>query len=348
MVTVLLSALAAGLVAGCDWRRLTHVTNRFYRMDTVVDITLVVPRGSRVEATWEAVDTLLKEWEERFSQTHPRSELRRLNEAAHDTVTVSPVLARMIARSLELGALLDGAFDPTILPIKELWGLGEGENEGSVPADEHIERALDRVDYRAVEVDTATATVRFLRDDITVDVGGVAKGGALQRLGRELESRGYHDYLIAAGGDILAEGRRRDGEAWHIGVQHPRAPDTLLATIRLDGGAVVTSGDYERFRMIDGIRYHHLFDPRTGRSSRHHQSMTVWGRDPVSVDILSTGLFCMEPADVLAFVEGQEGVECMGVDSTGRIYVSEGWQSEVTLPTDTGEDIGTAAALKRD
>lgn len=327
--------LGAGLL-GCRGHRRIHATGRFYRMDTVVDITLVVPHGASVQPTWAAVDSLLKDWEERFGQGHPRSEVRRLNEHGGGTVGVSPALARMIARALELGKELDGAFDPTILPVKNLWGFGEGAADTAVPTEERIRAALGRVDYRSVEVDTERNTITLLRDDTAIDVGGVAKGYALYRLGVLLDSLGHEDYLVAAGGDILSRGKRRDGVAWRIGIQHPRIPDSLLATVSVDGGAVVTSGDYERFRMVEGTRYHHLFDPRTGRPARRHRSMTIWGSDPVAVDILSTGLFCLTPEEVIAFVNDHHGFECVAVDSSGEVYVSEGWRDEVVLPAKSG------------
>ncbi|MBD3314553.1 MAG: FAD:protein FMN transferase, partial [Chitinivibrionales bacterium] len=150
-----------------------------------------------------------------------------------------------------------------------------------------------------------------------------------------LDNLGCTNYLVSAGGDILARGNRKDGKPWRVGIQHPRANGRLLATLDIGNGAVVTSGDYERYKIVEGTRYHHIFDPRTGRPARRHLSLTVVGEDPVAVDILSTGLFSMTPSEVLNFVNAHEKLECVGVDERGKVYVSEGWKEGLEQLVDT-------------
>jgi thiamine biosynthesis lipoprotein len=133
---------------------------------------------------------------------------------------------------------------------------------------------------------------------------------------------GVKNFLIAAGGDILVSGRKRDGTPWRVGVRHPSNGSELITTLPLERGVLVTSGDYERYRIVDGVRYHHIFNPSTGYSCNQNQSVTIWANDPVQGDILSTGLFCRNAHDIIAYARERDGIECIVVDSAGEIHVS--------------------------
>ncbi len=326
--------IAAMLTAHCFHGAPRHATHRFYRMATVTEVTVVLPPGRDADPLWRRIDSLLASWERRFSSTGPESEPHALNACDSDTCTVSPTLARMLRDACRFGDMLDGRFDPTVLPLKQLWGLGEDadlDSPAPPPSDVAIENALAHVGYRSIRVDTTNNTVVRTDPDVRIDIGGIAKGYALARTCALLERMGIDSYLVSAGGDIAVAGTRADGKPWLIGIQHPREPGTLLATIPLDSGAIVTSGDYERFRTIDGRRVHHLFDPRTGRCCGHNRSVTVWAPDPVEADALSTGLFCMEADSIRAFVSQRPHLEALVVDSSGRTHLSDGWKERVEL-----------------
>jgi len=190
--------------------------------------------------------------------------------------------------------------------------------------------ALASVDYRRVRVEPAPP--RVVRPPGTlIDVGGIAKGCAIREMCRLLDLFGLRNYLVSSGGDIAVAGRRRDGTPWIVGVQHPRRRDTLLATVRVEKGCVVTSGDYERFWLMpDGRRVHHIFDPGTGRSCLRNRSVTIWCADPVEADVMSTGLFCRPAGEILSFVEQRPGLlECVVVDSSGAVRTTRGWKQKV-------------------
>jgi thiamine biosynthesis lipoprotein len=303
----------------------------FFRMDTVVEVTVVAPHGRGPENVWRRTDSLLTDWEERFSQDSRRSELRALNHRTTKTVAVSSALARMIRLGRAYGDTTAGYFDITILPVKEVWGFGEIDTAKRIPTAGELTAALSRVGYRSLSVDDSSQTVSIDRGETVVDVGGIAKGCALREIDLMLRGMGFRNYLVSAGGDIVSRGRRRDGMPWKIGIQHPRDPDRLLASFSLDSGSVVTSGDYERFWIHDGVRYHHIFNPFTGRSCTGNQSVTIWSMDPVEADILSTGLFCRTAADIISFVEARPRLECLVVDSSGNTFVSSGWQGKIRL-----------------
>lgn len=321
---------------GCQRQCSEKHKNVFFRMDTVTEITIVEKRpskagGDKIAGVWDSVDSLLKDWEERFSETHPLSEVKKVNCRTGNAVAVSPILGEMLFVGLEYCSILNGMFDLTILPIKELWGFGEREKKQELPSPEMIKSALQNVSCQNVSVDTAADSVYLTNPGSAIDVGGIAKGFVLREIGRLLDKMGYKDYLVVAGGDIISRGSRIDGGAWKIGIQHPRDPQKKIAVLELDSGSIVTSGDYERYYIIDGKRYHHIFNPKTGYSCSKNQSLTIWCMDPVRADVLSTGLFCLSKDSISAFVEERPLLECVVVDSSGEIFVSGGWKNSVKL-----------------
>jgi len=306
-------------------------------MDTVVEITLAPPYAHEPEKVWPKADSLMKDWEERFSQSGERSEIRAVNGRASRCVKASPVLTEMVSLGRDYGDTTGGWFDITILPIKELWGFGERDTFQPIPPEESVEKTVLRVGYRRIHCDRRANEICIDSQSTVIDIGGIAKGFALREMDGLLRSLGYENYLIVAGGDIISRGRRHDGTPWKIGIQHPRKPARLIATFELDSGCVVTSGDYERFRIIDGVRYHHIFNPFTGRCCLENQSVTIWGMNPVEIDILSTALFCLSHEEILSFVETRPRIECVVVDSGGRVYVSSGLQTRIRICTETDD-----------
>jgi thiamine biosynthesis lipoprotein len=231
---------------------------------------------------------------------------------------------------LRYGDSLDGGFDLTILPVKEVWGFGEEAPDSMpLPTADQVDSALACVSYKQVSLNAAGDSVFFASPSARIDVGGIAKGFVLHEAAILLDNRAVDDYLVVAGGDVVGKGRRPDGRPWRVGIQHPRIADGLLGTMPLESGSVVTSGDYERFRIIEGKRYHHLFNSRTGRCCLTNRSVTVQGGDPIEVDVLSTGLFCRSPEEIISYINARPRFECVVVDSTGKVFTSKGWRGEV-------------------
>jgi thiamine biosynthesis lipoprotein len=325
-----------GMLSACQHpQRFKHT---FYRMDTVQEITLVVAHpnratSARLAATWNSIDSLCKDWEERFSQTSPRSEILRVNTRPGNEITVSPILAEMVDYSIRKGDSLQGMFDITILPIKELWGFGEKEQRPEVPlpSDNLVRATLRSVCLRCVRVDTTRHSLIVSDSTVRIDLGGVAKAFAFRDMVDLLTRRGYRDFLICSGGDISVKGRREDGQPWKIAIKHPRNPDAFLATLVLDSGSVVTSGDYEHYYIRDGKRYHHIFNPKTGYCCTQNQSVTFWGMNMADIDLTSTGLFCLPADEIVSYVEARPWLECVVVDNLGGVHISRGWKNRVAL-----------------
>ena len=301
-------------------------------MDTMVDVTIATTKNTdAMGEVWNSIDSFLSDWDRRFADTGTASEINAINERTTPKVAVDPALGEMIADALRFGDTTAGMFDITILPLKNIWGLGYIEREEKRPSPDTIREVLGRIGYRYVHVNKQHDTLTFDRSGITIDAGGFAKGYALIRLGTLLDAKGFRHYLVASG-DIISRGRRYDGRPWVIGIQHPRKPDAILATVTLDSGVIFTSGDYER-RWISDPMVHHIFNPKTGLSCTKNQSLTIWSPDPVTAKFLSTGLYGMRADSILAFVK-QRPLEAVIVDSLGTVTVSPGWKNRVTLQTE--------------
>lgn len=295
----------------------------FFKMDTATEVILSVPRSFDVGPVWRSIDSLLSISERHFSVTNERSQIKGLNERRENALPVPPELGEMLKMGIAYGDTLDGSFDITVLPLKEIWGFCEDcTGNEPLPDSARIRAAVQKVDYRKVRVNETGDSIFFESGGIVVDAGGIAKGYVLKQAAQLLRDRGITNYLISAGGDILISGRKQNKTPWRVGVQHPRNRSELITALHLESGALVTSGDYERYRLIDNHRYHHIFNPHTGHPCHTNQSLTIWTLNPIRADILSTGLFCWPTDKILEFVIARDDLECLIVDSSGTIHTS--------------------------
>ena len=319
-------------LVSCINKKEENLKKTFFRMDTVTEITLAVPGSYKVEPIWNSLDSIMKDWEERFSETNPKSEVLTINKRTSDTVVVSKEFSEMLRTALRMADSTEGYFDVTILPIKEMWGLGEEEDDTMpIPSADSVAKVLKNVGYKKVHMSPIGDTVFFNSLNVKIDLGGVAKGYVIREVGRYLDRNGISNYLINAGGDILSRGKRADGKSWVIGLQHPRGREKILAIVSLDSGSIVTSGDYEHFRIVNGKRIHHIFNPFTGFSCLNNTSLTIWSMNTVEGKILCTGLFCRDAKGILSYVNSRPGLECIVVDSSGAVFVSDRWKNNVQI-----------------
>lgn len=277
----------------------------------------------------EAIETVLGEMrrvDELMSTYKPGSQLSQVNaRAASGPVPIESELAALIVRSLEYSALTQGAFDITYASVGYLYDYRQHVR----PSAQAIESALPAVSYRHVQVDGERSTIRFDRAGVRIDLGGIAKGHAVDRAIELLRTRGIRHAMVTAGGDTRLLGDRR-GRPWMVGVRDPRVEGRLLLRLPLVDEAISTSGDYERYFEEDGRRYHHILVPSTGDSAREVVSVTVLGPVATDTDALSTSVFVLGPERGLALIERLDGIECVVVDAHGRVRYSSGLEAPVT------------------
>lgn len=255
-----------------------------------------------------------------MSPHKPESELAIVNSrASHQAVKIGAELFKLIERSIELSKLSNGAFDITFASI----GYQYDYRKSQRPSDQQIKNQLDRINYRHIILDKQKSTVSFAKQGVRIDLGGIAKGYAVDNGISLLKDCGIKRALISAGGDSRILGDRK-GRPWMTGIRDPRKKDKSVLVIPLSDTAVSTSGDYERYFIKDGVRYHHILSPKTGKSTASTRSVTVLGPDTVTTDGLSTTIFVLGPVKGLALAERLEGIDAVIIDATGRIHYSSG------------------------
>ncbi len=274
-------------------------------------------------AMFEEVDARMSEWK----ATSPLSAVNR--EAGVSAVPVPDDLRAVVSQGVAIGARTDGAFDITWAALWGLWDFKAAEPV--VPPADEVARRAALVDYRQIVVDDEAGTVMLSKMDMKIGLGGIAKGWALDRAAAMLKERGFTDFLLQGGGQVQAGGDKGDEVRWKVGIRDPRgAADDFFAILEARDVSVSTSGDYERFFVVDGVRYHHILDPRTGMPSEGLRSATVVHADATLADAMSTALMVLGGERAMAIVEEDPGMEAVLVTRSGEVLVSSGLASRFT------------------
>jgi thiamine biosynthesis lipoprotein len=261
-------------------------------MGTFANVTLVTadsaglaPLAARAHAVFHRVDSLMSNWT-------ATSEVARVNREASDrATTVSPDVAAVIDSSLDVWRESDGAFDITVEPLVRLWGFLGGPKR--VPAREEVRAALEKVGAGHVRLDRAASTVRFDRPGVRIDLGGIAKGYAVERAGELLAGEGVTDALVNVTGNMVAIGHPPGSSAWRIGIRDPRDRVPYFAHVPITNEGISTSGQYEQFFAADGRAYGHILDPHDGYPVDGLISVTVISKSAFLCDTWDTPLFVM-------------------------------------------------------
>lgn len=238
----------------------------------------------------DTVNALMSNWD-------PNSEVSRFN-ARQDTdpVQVSPALAEVMATANQVHAQSDGQFDVTLGPLIELWGFGARTPETPHPADDAIAAALAQVGQdRVLELTVDPPTLAKKQPGVNVYLAAIAKGYGVDAVGRALHDLGLTDYMVEIGGELVTAGRNPEGEIWRIGVEQPDSGSRKVQqVVRLSGLGMATSGDYRNYFEVDGVRYSHIIDARTGRPITHGTaSVTVLAETAMLADGWATALLAL-------------------------------------------------------
>jgi len=270
----------------------------------------------------ERIDALMSEWK-------PESPISRVNaEAGHMPVEVPAELREMIQRSIRYSQKTEGAFDITWRGMGSIWKF---DDHFVPPTPAAVETARRRVNYRAIQIDGNR--VGLPERGMSIGLGGIAKGYAVDRAAEVVARAGFASAMVDGGGDVRVSGTRL-GAPWRLGIQEPRQErGHALGVAAMNSGALVTSGDYERFRIVDGVRYHHIIDVRNGWPARAAISVTVIAPSAEQGVVLAKGVFILGPEKGLALARA-EGVEALLIDPEGRRHMTPGFPRYVE---NTGE-----------
>ncbi len=255
-----------------------------------------------------------------MSTYKPDSQLSQVNAHAFDRpVQVDADIIDVVEKSLEYSRLSDGIFDITYASVGYLYDYRAQLH----PTDEQIAAGLQAIDYRRLQVDREAQTIRFLRPGMRIDLGGFAKGWAVDRGVEILRELGIEHAMVNAGGDTRLLGDRR-GKPWIVGIRDPRRDGAVVTRIPLADEAISTSGDYERYFEQDGVRHHHILVPGTGKSPSDVRSVTVIGPNATRTDGLTKPIFILGVERGMEYVRRVGDVEAVIVDNQGRVYYSPG------------------------
>ncbi len=310
--------LALTLLGGCQTSRALEKKSvvGFY-FDTVITLSAYVEDDAPLK---EALDECAR-YEKLFSRTVEGSDVWRINEAG-GPIAVAPETAEMLREGLKISEASGGAFDPTVEPETKLWNFSA--ETPALPDAQALAEAATHVDYRKLVLDGDTVS---LPDDMGLDLGGIAKGYIADRLSEFLRARGVSSALINLGGNVLTIGRRAtDDQPWVVGIQDPEAEGGAnKVTFRAENLSVVTSGNYQRFFIMNGIRYHHLLDPATGWPVENGlDSVTILSESSAVGDALSTACYVLGLDKGMELVKQYDGVDAVFIGTDGSVTMTDG------------------------
>ncbi len=290
-------------------------------LGTMVNLTIIAGSEELAATAARAAFGEIERIENLMSPRLAESDVSRINaRAVVEPVRVSADTLAVIALSQEVSRLTGGAFDASFASLGRLWDFSK--EPFSPPEKSEVLRLLPLVNYKNILLDNKRLTVRFVRKGMRIGLGGVAKGYAVGKAIEAMKRLGIENAIVEAGGDLHVIGSKF-GNPWRVGLMHPREKSIIL-TLALQGGeSIVTSGDYERFAMYKGIRYHHIIDPATGFPAKGLSSVSIIAKDPALSDALATALFVMGKEKAIEFVSKRKDLKAILIDPELRIYASK-------------------------
>lgn len=299
-----------------QWHSFSYVA-----MTTPIDLVFWEESRQKAETISKKVFNEFDRIEQQMSRYIESSELSRINRLAFsEAVVVSPSLFSVLNSAMNISRLSQGAFDITFGSV----GFFYDFRKKLKPSDDEIQEILEYSHYQNVVLDSDKQTIRFNKKGVLLDLGGIAKGYAVDQGVLILQKHGVTFAHLSAGGDMRLLGDKR-GTPWIIGVKNPRDESKQSIVLPLNDTAVSTSGDYERFFMDEkGERVHHILSPKTGKPVKGVMSVTILANDAITSDGLSTAVFVLGAKEGLALINKLEGIDAILIDEFGKVHYSEG------------------------
>lgn len=336
---VLLTAASAMLLAGCtgNGQKLTAYDAQYLDyFDTITSITICAESEEQFQEYKSLTEETLEKYHKLFDiydNYDGVNNIKTINDnAGIAPVTVDPELIDLLEFSKEEYEETHGKVNVAMGSVLSIWheyreaGMAD-PSRAQIPDMQELLQAAEHTDLEQVQIDLQASTVYLPDEEMSLDVGAVAKGYATKRLAETLKEAGVTSALLSLGGNVETIGSKADGKPWRVGVQNPdtSAAKSYLHVINLNDSCLVTSGTYQRYYEVDGVRYHHIINPDTLMPWNTYDSVSILCSDSAQADALSTAVFNMEPAAGMDFVETQDGVEALWVFPDGSEQQSSGF-----------------------
>lgn len=309
-------------------------------MGTHVGVAAYTTRTTNAAGVRRAFELALAEIKrvEGLMTTWRESEITRVNgSAGGPPVAVSAETFDLVKEAVHASEISAGAFDITFESLHGLWKFDE-DLDPHPPTDAQIKAKLPLLDYRHIRLDPKALTIGLARPGVKIGLGGIAKGYAVDRAVKVLEQAGLVSFFVQAGGDLFARGKKPDGTEWSAGVRDPRGKEPF-ALIPLTDHAFSTAGDYERSYVVNGRRFHHIIDPKTGYPAKACRSVTIWAPTALLADEIDDAVFIMGPEKGLALVESLDGVGALVVDAHNHMWISKRLEGKVRVTAPPSEGL---------
>jgi FAD:protein FMN transferase len=290
------------------------------------DETKVAKAAEAVFAEMNRIDMMMTTWT-------PNSEVSQVNtNAGIKPVKVSDETFAVIERAQDVSRRTNGIFDITVGAFKGLWKFDQ-DMDGTLPDPGEVKKRLALIGYRDVVLDKAKKTVFLRRKGMSITLGGIAKGYAVDKCVKLLYDLGFTSFMVQAGGDMYIAGKKSD-KPWVVGIRDPRGkPESLFASMPIEDHSFSTSGDYERGFVKDGVRYHHILDPRTGQPARASRSVTVKAKDAFTADAWSKVMFILGYQEAIKVIAREKltDFEVAWVDDKNDVHLTKGLESKLSI-----------------
>jgi len=308
------------------------IQEEVFALGTIIEFKIYDDDSKKAKEAIDKSIQRIREIEDKMTINKDKSELIEINNnAGINFIYVSPDTFFVIKKASEYSKLSQGAFDLTIEPIVKLWGIGT--DNARIPKQEEIDVLLDLINYEDLILDEESQSVMLRKKGQAIDLGAIAKGYAGDEVKRILTEHGIQTAFVNLGGNVVAIGTKVDGSPWKIGIQNPLDErGSHVAVIEVKDKAVVTSGNYERYFIKDGKRYHHIIDPKTGYPAEAGIiSSTIVTDQSIDADALSTAVYVMGLEKGLKLIERMENVEAVIITEDNQIYVTAGLREDFKL-----------------
>ena len=340
---VLLAAASALLLSGCseNGQKLTAYDAQYLDyFDTITSITICAASEEQFQEYKSLAEETLEKYHELFDiydNYDGVNNIKTINDnAGIDPVTVDPEILDLLEFSRQEYEETGGKVNVAMGSVLSIWheyreeGMADPDS-ARVPDLVELEKAAQHTDFEQIQIDRGASTVYLPDEEMSLDVGAIAKGYATKRLAETLKEAGVTSALLSLGGNVETIGLKADGKPWRVGVQNPdtSAAKSYLHVLKLADTCLVTSGTYQRYYEVDGVRYHHIIDPDSLMPENIYDSVTILCSDSAKADALSTAVFNMKPEEGMKFVESLDGVEALWVYPDGKETQSSGFAAYV-------------------